>query len=120
MRGSLLLACFLTSACTACYPGYRPCPCAQPNAGKKIYNQALNGLVERYFYSAYLPDANLPVVNFQPRLQDSTSHAVQWYQQQVAIAQNRLLDDTAHFKTLYLDTVGRLRKRPIDAADRAF
>lgn len=120
MRNSLLLACSLTSACAACYPGYRPCPCAQPNVRKKIYNQALTGLVERYFYPAYLPTATLPVMDFQPRLQDSTSHAVQWYHQQLAIAQNRLFGDTARFKTLYLDTVGRRRKRLVDAAERAF
>ncbi|RZK88607.1 MAG: hypothetical protein EOO62_37435 [Hymenobacter sp.] len=43
-----------------------------------------------------------------------------WYQQQLAIAQNRLFGDTARFKTLYLDTTGQRRHRPVDAADHAF
>lgn len=98
--------------------GFKECPCTHTDPEKRLYNQVLTELIEQRFYGLYLPNSaqsdieNALNQQFPPSNYDvmdtatnARSHAAQMQLQ--AVQQNRLFNDSAHFKTVYLDTTSR-------------
>ena len=99
-------------------PGLRECPCTHVDPEKRLYNQVLTELIEQHFYSSYLPDsANLQirqVLQLQfPQSSDYKLGSVEFKRYEIvrknleATHQNHLFNDSAQFKTFYLDTGSR-------------
>ncbi|WP_460619292.1 hypothetical protein [Hymenobacter ruber] len=99
-------------------PSFRECPCTHTNPEKRLYNQVLTELIEQRFYSKYLSDSVSEMIQRQldaqfPQgyysIKDTATIKRYITAQQAldAVQQNRLFNDSSHFKTIYLDTSSR-------------
>lgn len=120
----LFLLLLLLTMCSQPEPAkFRDCPCTHTDSEKRLYNQVLTELIEQRFYSSYLPDsANeqiRQVLNLQfPQSLNYKLGSIEVKRYETvrkrleAIQQNRLFNDSARFKTIYLDTNPHRRLSP--------
>ena len=112
----LFLPLLLLTMCSQPEPAnFRECPCTHADPVKRLYNQVLTELIEQRFYSNYLPDSANEQIRQALRLQfpqssyyklgtEEFKHYEAVRKELEAIQQNQLFNDSARFKTIYLDT----------------
>ncbi|MCR5886283.1 hypothetical protein LRS06_00550 [Hymenobacter sp. J193] len=122
---SLLLFALLSSS--GCEPEFRQCPTTHTDPTKQLYNDVVIEIVEKQLYAfTYLPDEDRQYINrhfeevYSNDKQNSEySHTDStWLRVQGKLFHNRLFNDSARFRTFYLNrsASGRLWRplfRPI-------
>ncbi|ALW86384.1 hypothetical protein AUC43_15595 [Hymenobacter sedentarius] len=115
IKAPLLLLLLLTMCSAPQQPNFRECPCTHTDPEKRLYSQVLNELIEQRFYGSYLPDSARELIfqelnkQFSPDSFNERDTALAKRYERVkksleASQQNRLFNDSAKFKTFYLDT----------------
>ena len=90
---------------SSCRHAYMRCECNTNDSQLRMYNEVLSDIIEHHFYNAYLGQDWFKVMQAKGYLEyDSAKIA-----EEGARLQNKLFNDTARFRTFYLDTVFRSR-----------
>ncbi|QIX63280.1 hypothetical protein FY528_13580 [Hymenobacter lutimineralis] len=111
MRPVTTLLLFALLSFAGCEPKFRQCPTTHTDPIKQLYNDVLIEIIEKQLGRGYLPDEDRKFVwrHFQEVYagnwpNEPSHHDSVWLHNQEAIFHNRLFQDSARFKTYYLNT----------------